>query len=956
MSEATKTGYGLRARILLSFIAISSFAAIADIVGNYAFHITGQALNGMTDRSIPPAITSLGLAQRTERILAVGPTLLGVSSQNELAGEISALDQEFKEAARLISELSNYGVAKTELDEIETAFARVSANFAALNVVTQRRIASADRKGELVRDVFDAYSQFRTAWVPRFEDAQREIALLRDALTRGSTEERLAAVDRLNSALRDLTPLEGIQQEAARSFEALLRATNAESPGSLEVMRGQVAQSVERIDNLVSGLAPDVSLTLSGPLTRLRSAAIGDAGIIAARQVELETTEEGRRLTVQNSVFAARLSNVVESLVAESKRGIAAAADQAHSVQQFGSVMLLTVVALSLVTSFLIVWFYIGKNVVARLSTLSAGMRAIVSGRRDITIPVQGHDEITEMARAVQVFRDNAVALDELLAEREQAAQKLEKVVAERTAELSARTGELENKSLQLEIASQHKSQFLAKMSHELRTPLNAIIGLSDMLAKNATRFGTEKALEPLNRVNRAGTHLLELINQILDLSKIEAGKLELNLESVSIAPLVEEVIGTARSLAETNKNTLSVECPPDIPPIRADAMRVRQIILNLLSNACKFTQAGDITLRVRTASQGERQHLVEFAVVDTGIGMTDAQMSRLFEEFSQVDASTARQYGGTGLGLAITRQLCRMMGGDVTVTSEIGRGSTFTVRLPLVAPSAGARQEAGETEMSSGECVLVIDDDLTARDLIADHLRQAGFAVITAAGGGEGLRRAKERHPLAITLDILMPDIDGWTVLAALRGDPQLADIPVVIATIVEERRKGMALGAVGYLTKPINPGELIELVGRYRPPTGPSRVLVVEDDAAQRERVRTWVQPPQWQVSEAENGRVALERLKEAVPDIIILDLMMPEMDGFELVVALQEHPQWQHIPVVVVTALDLTAEDRARLNSGVETVLLKESFKPADLVDGLRRLVAGARKLERIAKAAS
>jgi CheY-like chemotaxis protein len=439
-------------------------------------------------------------------------------------------------------------------------------------------------------------------------------------------------------------------------------------------------------------------------------------------------------------------------------------------------------------------------------------------------------------------------------------------------------------------------------------------------------------------------------------MSKIEAGKLELHLESVSIPPLVEELIGTAHPLAESNKNTLSVECPPDIPPIRADAMRVRQIILNLLSNACKFTKAGDIKLRVTTASQGEHQHFVELAVVDTGIGMTPAQMSHLFEEFSQADASTARQYGGTGLGLAITRQLCRMMGGDVTVTSEIGKGSTFAVLLPLVAPSAVAHQEASEIELSADECVLVIDDDLTARDLIADHLRQAGFAVITAAGGGEGLKRAKERHPIAITLDILMPDIDGWTVLAALRGDPQLAHIPVVIATIVDERRKGMALGAVGYLTKPINPAELIELMGRYRPPTGPSQVLVVEDDAAQRDRVRTWLQSPQWKVSEAENGRVALESLKEAMPDIIILDLMMPEMDGFELVAALQEHPQWRHIPVVVVTALDLTAEDRARLNSGVKTVLLKESFKPTDLVDGLRRLVAGARKFERGAKAAS
>jgi signal transduction histidine kinase/CheY-like chemotaxis protein len=523
---------------------------------------------------------------------------------------------------------------------------------------------------------------------------------------------------------------------------------------------------------------------------------------------------------------------------------------------------------------------------------------------------------------------------------------------------------EIEVKSRQLaaardaaDEANRTKSSFLANMSHELRTPLNAIIGLSDMLASNTARFGTDKALEPLRRVHRAGTHLLGLINQILDLSKIEAGRLELHLERVNILPLVEEVIGTARPLAEQNKNRLSVECPGDLPPIEADAMRVRQILLNLLSNACKFTKDGSIILRVRpVAHQG--QDCIAFAVADSGIGMTPEQLGRLFEEFSQGDATTARQYGGTGLGLAITRRLCQMMGGDVSVTSEVGKGTTFTVRLPVAAAAVSVRDEVRDagTDVPSGNCVLVIDDDATALDLIADYLRQAGFAVITAAGGREGLKRAKDHHPIAITLDVMMPDIDGWTVLAALRGDPQLADIPVVMATIVDERRQGMTLGAVGYLTKPIDRDKLVEIIRRYGAPSGPTRVLVVEDDATQRERVRNWLEPRQWLVTEAENGRIALERLKDTVPDVIILDLMMPEMDGFQLVAALQQHPQWRRIPVVVVTALDLSAQDRARLNSGVETVLLKESFKPSDLIEGLRRLAAKTRYLERVAEAAS
>jgi signal transduction histidine kinase len=245
---------------------------------------------------------------------------------------------------------------------------------------------------------------------------------------------------------------------------------------------------------------------------------------------------------------------------------------------------------------------------------------------------------------------------------------------------------EIEEKGRQLQQASEHKSQFVASMSHELRTPLNAIIGLTEMMVKNAARFGTEKAQEPLQRVNRAGTHLLGLINQVLDLSKIEAGKLELNPQTVQLAPLINEVIGTAGQLVEQNKNRLVVEAPENLGALTVDPMRLRQILLNLLSNACKFTKAGEIKLAARKVSNGSS--FVEFAVSDTGIGMTPEQQAKLFEEFSQADATTAQKFGGTGLGLAITRKLARMMGGDVTVASEPGKGSVFTVRLPGGAPS----------------------------------------------------------------------------------------------------------------------------------------------------------------------------------------------------------------------------------------------------------------------------
>jgi signal transduction histidine kinase/CheY-like chemotaxis protein len=500
---------------------------------------------------------------------------------------------------------------------------------------------------------------------------------------------------------------------------------------------------------------------------------------------------------------------------------------------------------------------------------------------------------------------------------------------------------EIQEKSRQLEMASQHKSQFLSSMSHELRTPLNAIIGLTEMMVTNAARFGTEKAQEPLRRVHGAGSHLLSLINQVLDLSKIEAGKLELSPESVSLAPLVDEVIGTARQLADQNKNRLIVTGQDALGTLTVDPMRLRQILLNLLSNACKFTKGGEVMLSSRTVVDGRRW--VEFAVSDTGIGMTLDQQTRLFQEFTQGDASTARQYGGTGLGLAITQKLAQMMGGDVTVASEQGRGSVFTVRLPAGA-DASVDDPVGlrDNELPMGGRILVIDDDAVARDLIGDNLKTAGFSVVTAAGGLDGLRLAKELRPTAITLDVMMPDLDGWSVLAALRQDAELAEIPVIMVTIMDERRRAAELGAAGYLTKPIDRHTLQRMIGRFQAPARPTRILVVEDDALQRARVREWLRGQQWIVQEAANGREALASLQAAKPDLILLDLMMPEMDGFAVVAALQKEEDWRGIPVIVITSLDLDAKDRERLNSGVQSVLVKDTFYPADLIDRIRRLV--------------
>jgi GAF domain-containing protein/DNA-binding response OmpR family regulator len=490
---------------------------------------------------------------------------------------------------------------------------------------------------------------------------------------------------------------------------------------------------------------------------------------------------------------------------------------------------------------------------------------------------------------------------------------------------------EIEEKGRQLSEASQHKSQFLANMSHELRTPLNAIIGVTEMLREDAEAL--KQDIEPLDRVLGAGRHLLALINDILDLSKIEAGRMELHLETFALGPLINEVAKTIEPMATKNGNRIVVDCPPDLGTIHADQTRFRQALLNLASNANKFTANGTVTIAAQGQQLNDREG-IRIDVADTGIGMTEEQMGRLFQEFSQADASITRKYGGTGLGLAISKRFCQMMGGDVTVASKPGEGSTFTIRLPRNVQIAQGQTHLTKPDVepprplepgAQERLILVVDDDATVRELVQRHLERSGFGVVTAGGGQEGLRLVRELRPAAVTLDIMMPDLDGWTVLAAIKGDPELASIPIVLMSIVDQKNRGYSLGAADYLIKPVDRTKLIETLTSI---CGASSgcALLVDDDHLVRRSVRQALEPVGWEVIEAENGQVAVECLAVARPHVIILDLMMPKMDGFELLDELRSQPAWQDIPVVVVTAKDLTQEERDRLNGEVERIIQK------------------------------
>jgi signal transduction histidine kinase/DNA-binding response OmpR family regulator len=519
---------------------------------------------------------------------------------------------------------------------------------------------------------------------------------------------------------------------------------------------------------------------------------------------------------------------------------------------------------------------------------------------------------------------------------------------------------EIEDKGRQLEVADRHKSEFLANMSHELRTPLNAIIGYSEMLQEESEDLGQDNFIPDLQKIQGAGKHLMSLINNILDLSKIEAGKMDLFLEEFEISPMLQDIVSTIKPLIDKNSNTLQLQCATDLGAMTADLTKVRQTLFNLVSNACKFTERGAITLAVARERIGEADWIT-FCVGDTGIGMSPEQSGKLFQAFTQADSSTTRRYGGTGLGLAISQKFCRMMGGEITVRSVLGQGSTFTVRLPATAMESKTGLLSIEPAERGGAVtpqapdgaplVLVIDDDPTVHDLMRKFLGKEGLRMAAAASGEEGVRLAKELRPAVITLDVLMPGMDGWAVLTALKADVTLSDIPVVMLSIADEKHMGYALGAADYLTKPIDWERLANVLQKYECVGPPCPVLIVEDDEGMRSMFRRRLEKEKWTVIEAENGRTALAQMRKTQPELIVLDLMMPEMDGFQFLEELRQHEVWRSIPIIVVTAKELTLEDRQRLNGSVEKIFQKGTYTRDELIGEVRDLITASVRAKRL-----
>ena len=517
---------------------------------------------------------------------------------------------------------------------------------------------------------------------------------------------------------------------------------------------------------------------------------------------------------------------------------------------------------------------------------------------------------------------------------------------------LKIRISELEKANKELHDANQAKSAFLANMSHELRTPLNAIIGYSELLEEVADELSVTEEIGPdLQKIHSSGKHLLAIINDILDLSKIEAGKMEFYTQNCDLSVLVHEVMDTVQPVIDQNSNILEVKLEENLGSIAVDITRLRQVLFNLLSNASKFTENGKVSFSVSRKTVNNADW-INLTIQDTGIGMTSDQLAGLFKSFSQVHPPNILKYGGTGLGLAISKRICEMMGGDIFAESTLGEGSTFSVHLPV--KSAAQEAEVPDsptrtTELSHSDedkkskredIILVIDDDPMIHMQMKHSFEKEGYRIVTASDGKEGMALARKLNPSLITLDILMPEMDGWAVLTDLKADPELANIPVFVISMLDEENKGYSLGASEYLTKPIDRTRIHILIKKYK--WDHSSALVVEDDSGTRKMLCRMLEDYGLNVTEAENGKIALDQIQKQSPKVIFLDLMMPVMDGFEFIEEFRKTPEWRSIPIVVITAKELTQADCIRLNGGVQKLIEKKTLHQHDLFNEIRDIL--------------
>jgi signal transduction histidine kinase/DNA-binding response OmpR family regulator len=597
---------------------------------------------------------------------------------------------------------------------------------------------------------------------------------------------------------------------------------------------------------------------------------------------------------------------------------------------------------------------------------VAAALYGFVTYKKEQSLKLKREQLIKNLQEAEHSLMQTNKALEKTIQERVNEVQKVSDRLSDEVRErklmesLLAHNVKIADEARErAEEANRTKSEFLANMSHELRTPLNAIIGYSEILEEDAVDQGQDSLINDIKKIRNAGKHLLSLINDVLDLAKIESGKVDLYLESFDVSKMVKDVVDTLQPTCEKNNNKMVVNCPDNIGLMRSDFTKVRQSLFNLLSNASKFTHNGEVKLTVNQevfqAKTGETQKFLHFEVKDSGIGMKPEHCKKLFQAFSQADSSTTRKYGGTGLGLAITQNFINMMGGEVVVESVYGVGSTFTLKLPQIARQVASKNEEFDESTATAssilvnplhtKTVLVIDDSHHDRKFLHRYLTGEGYNVVMAVNGKQGLQMAKEIVPDMITLDVMMPEMDGWETLVALKNDPFLVNIPVIMSSIIEDRHLAQTLGAVDYLAKPVDKTRLLNVVDKHIARSARGPILVIEDDPDTLEITCDLLVQAGWSIQAAENSIEAVEIIEKSPPILILLDLMMPGMDGFEVIKKLRYHPQWQLIPIIVITSVELSTSEYAQLSKQVQNIFQKGKYELQDLLNEVNEVISSS-----------
>jgi signal transduction histidine kinase/CheY-like chemotaxis protein len=553
-------------------------------------------------------------------------------------------------------------------------------------------------------------------------------------------------------------------------------------------------------------------------------------------------------------------------------------------------------------------------------------------------IDLMGQSIIVAFTRVLYLFGASSFFLVGIsnLQEKRLRIRQLETEESRKVAELTRLTEELEEANQRIQETDRLKSQFIANMSHELRTPMNSIIGFSEILAERLEGRIDAKHLGFLNHIHASGQHLLGMINDILDLSKIEAGKMEIFPEEFPVAPVIESVCHLMRGTSKPSR-TFVIDVADDLPQIESDLAKFKQVLFNLISNAVKFSPPEKpITIRAWC----ERDGSITVSVRDEGIGIDPAHHGVVFEEFRQVDGTARREFGGTGLGLALVKKFVELQGGRIAVASTPGEGSTFSFSLP-VRSRAAVVTRVPEVATPAAR-VLVVEDDANAFELIANALGSAGFYAIRARHGDEAIRLAKDSRPAAVTLDLVLPGMDGWEVLKQLKNDVATRQLPVVIISMVDNRDLGMALGADDYFVKPVDRARLLDRLREITARRG-KRLLVIDDDAAVHTILDEDLSALGYAIDNAFCGEDGIRFAEERSPDVIILDLMMPGMSGFEVAGSLKQNPRTANIPILVLTSKEISTDERALLHAKVSSFVQKGTTAKDQLVREIRRVTA-------------